>query len=57
MIDTQTKTKINEIGEKLSLLLPEFYGKIAFSYFNGHYVCSNVEQSIKPDNLKKGAKK
>ena len=56
MIDKATKTVLNEIGKKLSLFLPEFYGKISFNFYNGNYVNSNVEQSIKPDNLNKGAK-
>ena len=55
MIDKSTKNKLNEIGEKLALTLPDFYGRICFNIFNGSYVNSNVEQSIKPDNLKKGA--
>ncbi len=57
MIDTQTKTALNAFGKKLSSLLPEFYGKVSFNIYNGCYVSSNVEQSIKPDNLNKGAKK
>lgn len=56
MIDEKTKISLNEIGEKLSKILPKFYGKITFNIYNGKYVNSNVEQSIKPDDLKKGAK-
>ena len=56
MVSKETKTALNTIGEKLSEVLPEFYGKVTFNIYNGHYVSSNVEQSIKPDNLKKGAK-
>ena len=55
MIDKKTKTALNDIGQKLSLHLPDFYGKVTFNIYNGKYVNSNVEQSIKPDNLNKGA--
>ncbi len=57
LINKQIKKDLNEIGERLSLFLPGFFGKISFNFFDGKYVCSNVEQSVKPDNLKKGAKK
>ena len=56
MIDEKTKFELNVIGETLSLLLPNFYGKVSFNIQDGKYVNSNVEQSIKPSNLKKGAK-
>ena len=56
MIDRKTKAVLNYTGEVLSKDLPEFYGKVTFNYFNGVYVSSNVEQSIKPDNLKKEQK-
>ncbi len=56
MITEQTKQKLNDIGAELALTLPNFYGKITFNVFNGKYVNSNVEQSIKPDNLNKGAR-
>ena len=56
MIDEKTKYELNVIGETLSLLLPNFYGKVSFNIQDGKYVNSNVEQSIKPSNLKKGAK-
>ncbi len=56
MIDSKTKEALNDIGQKLSLILPEFYGKVTFNYYDGHYVCSNVELSVKPDNFNKGAK-
>ena len=55
MVSKETKTALNAIGEKLSEVLPEFYGKVSFNFYNGHYTNMNIEQSIKPDNLKKGA--
>ncbi len=57
MIDAKTKSALNETGRKLALHLPGFYGKVTFNYQNGVYVNSNVEQSIAPDNPKKGVKK
>ena len=57
MIDKQTKKALNDAGRELSLILPNFHGKITFNYYDGHYVSSNVEQSVKPDNLKKRSKK
>ncbi len=54
MIDEKTKIALNDIGLKLSRILPDFYGKIAFNFYNGKYVNLNIEQSIKNDNLKKG---
>ena len=56
MITDKAKIALNEAGQKLSLHLPGFYGKVTFNYQNGVYVNSNVEQSIKPDNLKKGVR-
>jgi len=56
MIDAKTKATLNKIGKELSLTLPNFYGKVSFNIQDGKYVNSNVEQSIKPSNLKKGAK-
>lgn len=56
MIDEKTKTALNEAGLELEKILPEFYGKVAFNFYNGKYVNLNIEQSIKNDNLKKGAK-
>ena len=56
MIDEKTKIALNEMGKKLALTLPNFYGKVSFNIQDGKYVNSNVEQSIKPSNLKKGAK-
>ena len=56
MISEQTKFELNVIGESLSLILPDFYGKVSFNIQDGKYVNSNVEQSIKPSNLNKGAK-
>ncbi len=55
MIDEKTKTALNEFGERLCKLLPGFYGKVSFNIQDGKYVNSNVEQSIKPSNLNKGA--
>ncbi len=57
MISDKTKTALNIIGKKLALALPGFYGRVTFNYQNGVYVNSNVEQSIKPDNLKQGVEK
>lgn len=48
---------MNTVGKKLSLLLPGFYGKVSFNIHDGTYVNSNVEQSIKPDDLEKGIDK
>ncbi len=56
MIDTETKIALNQTGKRLSLILPGFYGKISFNFQNGVYVNSNVEQSIRANNLKKGVK-
>lgn len=55
MIDQKTKDSLNDIGLKLGEILPDFYGKVSFNFFNGHYVTLNVEESIKSANLKKGA--
>ncbi len=55
MVSKETKAALNKYGQRLALILPEFYGKVTFNFYNGNYVSSNVEQSIKPDNLKKGA--
>ena len=55
VVSKETKTALNTIGGKLSKVLPEFYGKVTFNLYNGHYTNMNIEQSIKPDNLKKGA--
>ena len=57
MIDKQTKDAINNIGEQLSKVLLEFYGKVSFNFYNGKYVSFNVEQTVKKDNLNEGAKK
>ena len=54
MIDENIRAVINSTGRNLGLHLPEFYGKITFNFQNGVYVNSNVEQSMKPDNPKKG---
>ena len=56
MIDNLTKDALNDIGEKICMILPEFYGKVVFNFYNGRCVNMNIEQSIKNDNLKKGAK-
>ncbi len=51
MIPSQTKEALNDIGMRLSKILPEFYGKITFNFYNGKYVSFNVEQTVKKDNL------
>ncbi len=57
MIDKQTKDALNEEGKRLSLLFPDFYGKIIFNFQN-QYVSSTVEQSVRiTEPLSKGAKK
>ena len=56
MIDEQTKSKLNEIGEKLAVELSGFYGKITFNFQNGKLVNSVIEQSIVNDDLRKGVK-
>ena len=53
MIDEQTKSKLNEIGEKLAVELSGFYGKITFNFQNGKLVNSVIEQSIVNDDLRK----
>ena len=57
MIPSQTKEALNDIGMRLSKILPDFYGKVSFNFYNGKYVHSNVEQSIKNTDLKQGVKK
>ena len=57
MIDEQTKTVLNDIGKKLALTLPGFYGKITFNYYNGNYVSFNVELTVKKDDLYERNKK
>ncbi len=58
MIDLKTKKAITDIGQKLALTLPEFYGKVTFNFQDGNYVNSNVEQSIRiTEPLTKGAAK
>ena len=57
MVDEKTKAAIKDIGNKLALHLPGFYGKVTFNYQNGIYVNSNVEQSITNDKPKEGVKK
>ena len=52
MIDKQTKDALNDIGKKLSEILPDFYGKVTFNFYNGHCSNLNVEQSIKDETLK-----
>lgn len=52
--DENMKAVINSTGRNLGLHLPGFYGRITFNFQNGVYVNVNVEQSFKPDNLKKG---
>ena len=57
MIDEQIKKVLNKKGQELSEILPEFYGKVTFNFYNGNYVSFNVEQTVKKDNLYEGAKK
>ena len=57
MVDEKTKAVILRTGRKLGLSLPGFYGKVVFNYQNGKCVCSNVEQSIHTNDLKKGVAK
>ncbi len=57
MIDEAVKTALNEEGKRLSKILPEFYGKITYNFYNGNYVSFNVEQTVKKDNLNEGARK
>ena len=54
MIDKRTKAMLSFTGETLSEGLPDFYGKITFNFYNGKYVSSNVEQTIKKNNLNEG---
>jgi len=51
MVDAETKKALNRIGEELSKILPEFYGKVTFNLYNGKYANLNIEQSIKKENL------
>ena len=51
MIPNQTKEALNEAGKNLSKILPEFYGKITYNFYNGKYVSFNVELTVKKDNL------
>ena len=48
MIDKKTKTALNDVGQQLSLLLPDFYGKVTFNVYNGVYVNCNLSQSLQP---------
>jgi len=57
MIDIETKRAITDIGQRLALILPEFYGKVSFNYFDGKYVSFNVEQTVKKDHLYEGNKR
>lgn len=57
MIDKKTKIALNEVGETLSKILLDFYGKIVFNFQNGNYVNANVEQSIRNENLKERDRK
>lgn len=56
MIDEKTKQILNNEGVRLSKSLPKFYGKVIFNFFDGNYVNTNVEQSIKKDNLNQRSK-
>ncbi len=55
MITTEVKKALKGLGKELSLAVPGFYGKITYNFYNGKFVNLNIEQSIKNDNLKKGA--
>ncbi len=57
MIDEQTKKALSDVGLKLNKILPNFYGKITFNFYNGKYVSFNVEQTVKKDNLYERNKK
>lgn len=57
MVSDKTKAILNKTGKELASHLPGFFGRVIFNYQNGVYGFSTVEQSIKPDNLKKGVKK
>ena len=57
MIEERTKTALNDIGERLSKILLDFYGKVTFNFYDGNYVSFNVEQTVKRDNLNEGVKK
>lgn len=54
MIPDHIKESLNNIGKELSKILPEFYGKVSFNFYNGKCVHSNVEESIKNTDLKQG---
>jgi len=53
MITKEMKSKLIVTGIDLGSKVGDFYGKITFNFHGGKYVSSNIEQSIKPDNLKK----
>ena len=58
MIDKQTKDALNDIGKRLSEILPDFYGKITFNLYNGKCKNLNIEQSVLyNDNLNERDKK
>ena len=57
MIDEKTKAALNEIGERLALTLPKFYGKVVYNFYDGNYVSFNVELTVKKDNLYERNKK
>ncbi len=58
MIPSQTKEALNDIGMKLSKILPEFYGKVSFNLYNGKCKNLNIEQSVLyNDNLNERDKK
>lgn len=56
MIDEKTKKVLNDEGIRLSKILPGFYGKIAFNFFNGKCANYNVEQTIRKEDLDKRSK-
>jgi len=57
MIPERIRILLSEEGRRLEKILPDFYGKITFNFYNSKYVSSNVEQTIKKDNLNEGVEK
>jgi len=53
MITKEMKSKLIVTGMDIGSKIGDFYGKISFNYYNGKYVCTNIEHTIKPDKLKK----
>ena len=53
MITKEMKSKLIVTGMDIGSKIGDFYGKISFNYYNGKYVCTNIEHTIKPEKLKK----